>query len=245
MRCLLAILFASIFAFSAQAQYLNISPQGLTAGSTPISGCTSLNMFYNNAGTLGCIAGSSWNVGTSRLNITGSLEVSMNLYALDFWGAGANSRLILRNGATVISSPGSGVFRLGGVDVAAPEAQELGAQNVAAGTINTAGVNFTLTGSRGTGTGSGGNIFFQTAPAGSTGSAQNALVTALTIDGTTGTPIIPSKTVAGLPTCNAGATGALAYVTDQLTACPALDGTFTGGGAVKCLASCNGTAWVH
>jgi hypothetical protein len=53
-----------------------------------------------------------------------------------------------------------------------------------AGTTNTAGANFTIAGSQGTGTGAGGSIVFQTAPAGSTGTAQNALVTALTIDST-------------------------------------------------------------
>lgn len=53
---------------------------------------------------------------------------------------------------------------------------------------------------------------------------------------------VPTYTVAGLP---AGTLGAIAYVTDQLTACPVLDGTFTGGGSVKCFATYNGTAWVH
>lgn len=55
-------------------------------------------------------------------------------------------------------------------------------------------------------------------------------------------PILPGFTVAGLP---AGVTGMIAYVSDQLTACPALGGTFTGGGSVKCRAWYNGTAWVE
>ena len=48
-------------------------------------------------------------------------------------------------------------------------------------------------------------------------------------------------TVAGLP---AGIEGAVSYVTDQLTSCPAFGGTFTGGGSVKCFAFYNGSAWV-
>ncbi len=44
------------------------------------------------------------------------------------------------------------------------------------------GQPFVITGSQGTGTGVGGSIIFQVAPAGSTGTAQNALATALTID---------------------------------------------------------------
>ena len=46
------------------------------------------------------------------------------------------------------------------------------------------GQPFVIRGSRGTGTGPGGDIVFQVAPAGSSGTAQNALATALTIDST-------------------------------------------------------------
>lgn len=72
-------------------------------------------------------------------------------------------------------------LRLGAADAAAPVAQTLGVQSVVAGTTNTAGVDFTIAGSQGTGTGAGGSLVFQVAPAGSTGSTPNALVTALTI----------------------------------------------------------------
>jgi len=72
-------------------------------------------------------------------------------------------------------------LRLGAADAAAPVAQTLSVQSVVAGTTNTAGANLTITGSQGTGTGAGGSIIFQVAPAGGSGSAQNALSTALTI----------------------------------------------------------------
>ena len=49
--------------------------------------------------------------------------------------------------------------------------------------------------------------------------------------------------VASLPA--SPATGAVAYVTDQTTACPSLGGTFTGGGSVKCLAFYNGSSWIY
>lgn len=48
-------------------------------------------------------------------------------------------------------------------------------------------------------------------------------------------------TVAGLPTCNAGATGAVAYVTDATA--PTYNGALTGGGAVVVPVFCNGAAW--
>jgi hypothetical protein len=54
--------------------------------------------------------------------------------------------------------------------------------------------------------------------------------------------IVPaSVTVAALPT---GVEGGLINVSDQLTACPAKGGTFTGGGAVTCLAHFEEGAWV-
>jgi hypothetical protein len=55
-------------------------------------------------------------------------------------------------------------------------AQTLSAQSVVAGTTDTAGQILTIRGSRGTGTGAGGAIAIQTAPAGSTGTSQNAAV---------------------------------------------------------------------
>ena len=78
---------------------------------------------------------------------------------------------------------GAANLALGAADAAAPVAQTLSVQSVVAGTTNTAGANLTITGSQGTGTGAGGSIIFQVAPAGSTGTAQNALSTALTING--------------------------------------------------------------
>ncbi len=80
-----------------------------------------------------------------------------------------------------IERVGAGSLRFGGPDAAAPVAQTSSVQNVVAGTSNAAGANRIIAGSQGTGTGIGGDIIFQTAPAGSSGTAQNALVTALTV----------------------------------------------------------------
>ena len=73
-------------------------------------------------------------------------------------------------------------LQLGAEDAAAPVAQTLSVQSVVTGTTNTAGTDFTIAGSQGTGTGAGGSIIFQVAPVGSSGSAVNALQTAMTID---------------------------------------------------------------
>jgi hypothetical protein len=83
---------------------------------------------------------------------------------------------------TILTRAAAASLQLGAADAAAPVAQTLGVQSVVAGTSNTAGTNFTIKGSAGTGTGAGGSIIFQVAPAGSTGTAQNAFATAMTID---------------------------------------------------------------
>lgn len=83
----------------------------------------------------------------------------------------------------------SGGFALGAADAASPVAQSVVVQNVVMGTTNVAGAALTIKGSQGTGTGVGGSILFQVAAAGTTGSAQNALATVLTIPGASFTAI--------------------------------------------------------
>jgi hypothetical protein len=90
-----------------------------------------------------------------------------------------NDDLILRRAAAA-------TLQLGAADAAAPVAQTFKVQSVVAGTTNTAGTNFTIQGSAGTGTGAGGSIIFQVAPAGSSGSSQNAYVTAMGLNAVAG-----------------------------------------------------------
>lgn len=79
------------------------------------------------------------------------------------------------NGDTILSRNAAATLQLGDADAASPVAQKLLAQSVVAGTTNTAGADLVIGGSKGTGTGAGGKIIFQVAPAGSSGSSQNAL----------------------------------------------------------------------
>lgn len=126
-----------------------------------------------------------------------------------------------------LSSSAAGVVQLGLGDAASPAAQTLSAQSVSAGTSNTAGADTIVGGSRGTGTGAGGALIFQTAPAGTTGTAQNARVTALTINSAglatftggisfTGTTPTPSGT--GSPTMVAGSTDTAGEITSGASA---------------------------
>lgn len=145
-------------------------------------------------------------------------------------------------GNTFIGRAGAANIRQGDIDAAVPVAQTFSTQSVIAGTSNTAGVNRIFAGSQGTGTGIGGSILFQVAKSGISGTAQNPLATGLTIDGTTGYPILPATTtVALLPACNAAARGALGQVSDATA--PTYNAALTGGGAVFVPVYCNGTAW--
>lgn len=123
------------------------------------------------------------------VNSAGSIVSAGNITA------GASNSFVW-NGRSKISSPSDGTITLQnnaatgftklalGSDVAAPTATTIQTNSVVAGTSNTAGTNLTIAGSQGTGTGAGGSILLQVAPAGTTGTSQNALITALTIDST-------------------------------------------------------------
>jgi len=129
-------------------------------------------------------------------------------------------------------STAAATFRFGFDDAASPVAQVLGVQGASGS--NVAGANFTITGSRGTGTGVGGNILFQTAAAGTSGSSQNALATAFTIN-QDGSVQLKSATFANLPT---QADGKLIYCSDCTIASPC-----AGSGTGAMAKGING-AWV-
>lgn len=169
---------------------------------------------------------------------------------------------VYANGAigwSVNASPASGTYdlwlrrgaantlTLGPPDAASPTAQTFAVQNVSTGTSNTNGANFTIAGSKGTGTGTGGSLIFQVSPAGTTGTSQNALATALTIDSTktatfTGAVKTLSTTVSALPSASTAGAGARAFVTDA-TATTFLS-TVAGGGSNKVPVVSDGTNWL-
>jgi hypothetical protein len=97
----------------------------------------------------------------------------------------SSSDSIAWNSDLLLTRKGAANLRFGAADVdGSPVAQTLSVQSTTATTTtnNVAGANLTIQGSQGTGNAAGGSIVFQVAPAGSSGTAQNALATALTID---------------------------------------------------------------
>ena len=157
-------------------------------------------------------------------------------------GAGARVAGNLQIGSTdlYLSRKAGANLQFGDADAAAPVAQTIGPQSVVAGTSNTAGANFTIRGSQGTGTGVGGDIIFQVAPAGSAGTAQNTLAQAMRIYNNKTVVVGAAYTVATLPA--AGTQGRRAWVTDALA--PTFLGALTGGGAVVTPVFDNGTIWI-
>jgi hypothetical protein len=83
----------------------------------------------------------------------------------------------------ILSRRAAANLRFGAADAAAPVAQTLSVQSVVTGTSNTAGANLTITGSQGTGNAAGGRLELQFAPAGSSGTAQNALLRSFSFRG--------------------------------------------------------------
>jgi hypothetical protein len=143
---------------------------------------------------------------------------------------------------TLLTRKGAANWRLGASDAASPVAQTLSVQSVVAGTSNTAGTDTKIEGSQGTGTGAGGSIIFRTAPAGTSGTSQNALADAFSIESAGNIRMLKAFTVATLPA--AGTVGRIARVTDG-DASLAWGATVvnSGSGTTPYLVWDNGTNW--
>jgi hypothetical protein len=87
-------------------------------------------------------------------------------------------------GDTILSRRGAANLRLGAADAATPVAQTLSVQGRTGTDAAATAYPFTIQGAQGTGTGAGGSIVFQVAPAGTAGSTPNGFATALTINST-------------------------------------------------------------
>ena len=140
---------------------------------------------------------------------------------------------------TILMREAAANFRLGAASAASPVAQTLSVQNVVTGTTDTAGANWTLSGSRGTGTGVGGAIIFQTAIATSTGNTPNALSEAFRVNGYGGTRQ-KSVTFTNLP--GSPTNGDYIYCSDCTQTSAFVDTTCVGSGSGAFAFRVNG-AW--
>ena len=175
-------------AVSFTAMKLNVTNTASAAASYlfdyQVGGATRLRLTTAGVLTVGTLPGLADGSGGTLNIVNGAVTVAnfgnANL-ALVSRGLSMGASLGAQD--VILSRRGAANLRFGAADAAAPVAQTLSVQSVVAGTTDTAGANLTITGSQGTGTGAGGSIIFQVAPAaGGSGSLQNALATALTID---------------------------------------------------------------
>lgn len=167
-----------------------------------------------------------------RLDTSGSLTITGSLFTAGSVFAAAGGQ-ISWTGNEVLTSTGASILQLGPADASSLVGQTVQAQSINAGTSNTAGGNWTFKGSRGTGTGIGGQLIFQTAVTGTTGTAVNALVTAATIDG------VQHVTLGGgTPTCGTGCSSIAANATDQRMA-------ITSGAAVTAVTVNFAKTWIN
>ena len=148
---------------------------GATIGSNALA-VTGTGAFSSYISTVGGVGNNGQSPASQGMQYSGSTTV------LVAGGNGAIARLSDNSGHVYIEAI-TGVVTLGGATAAvSPQQMTLNVQNVLAGTSNTAGADLIFAGSQGTGNAAGGRILFKVAPAGSSGSAQNAVYTAIRIE---------------------------------------------------------------
>jgi hypothetical protein len=186
---------------SASASFMDLAGTWNTSG-TPTAIKLNITDTASNAASLLMDLQRS---GTTRFSVskTGAVNLANSdsgngalLLSGGFWGSIDAFSFALKNnngsfvlGASsdlLLTRRGAANLRLGAADTTgttAPTPQFLSAQSWASSTTNNqTGVNFTIDGSQGTGTGAGGSIVFRVAPAGGVSNGvQNALATALVI----------------------------------------------------------------
>lgn len=156
----------------------------------------------------------------------------------------ANSSITVANNAGTssfqLTAPSTNTVQIGPTDAASPVAQTLQAQGSRAGTdSNVGGANLTVTAGNGTGTGTISSLILQSPVAVASGTGAQTQTTGLTIKG--GQAVLPSYTVATLPT---GIKGGMAQVTDG-DASLAWGATVinSGAGATYYQVNYNGSNW--
>jgi hypothetical protein len=174
-------------------------PDGLvTSPGLFFAAATNTGIFRHANGPAVAVGGVRMAVFAGGINIgnAGAFTWSVNS------GADGTSDTILgRESAAVVQQ---------GVDSATPIAQTYKGADARAGTdSNVAGGNLTIAAGRNTGSGTGGSLLFQTAPAGSTGTAAGTLTTRLTIDSTGTSAFSGAVTAPSIVSTNSVTTGNL------------------------------------
>lgn len=163
---------------STNASYMAISSGGIDVRRTGAGSFLDLQFIVGGSQSFGVV-----NASPRRVAVINGGEYSWST------DGAINSTPIAR-----LTAPATGAIQSGAADAAAPVAQALRAQSVVAGTANTSGQNWTQRGSLSTGSGTSGDIIFQTgvAPGGGSSTVQATATTALTIKGETQAVVVAS-----------------------------------------------------
>ena len=219
------------------------SAGAVTFGSTatfptwePISGLTGFGITYATASPTGngftsTAATKKWTLGITASFVELTSDNYIGWQNSTTLSSGNSVDLLLRRSAAAN-------LAFGAADAASPVAQTLSVQNVVAGTSNTAGVDWTFDFSRGTGTGAGGNGIFRGAPAGTSGTSQNALSEAFRINNYGGgrPKSVTFSNLPGSPT-----NGDFIYCSDCAPTSAFVDQTCASGGSGSMAMRINGT----
>lgn len=132
------------------------SANGTIIGGNSPSGFTGnfLDYHLNGGASLFKVASDGTLTASPSLNTTGFIQANGNFPQLQLTKGGT--------GDQISGGLGSGVLQFGNFDAASPVAQILQVQNVSGGTSNTSGVNWTNIASLATGSGTPGDMIFQT-----------------------------------------------------------------------------------
>jgi len=141
---------------------------GLTIGTTTITSGTPGRYLYDNGGVVG--------ERTSAQVLSDIGAQPSGTYA----GLTTNTFTGTQTIPRIIGTQATGTLQLGDADAASPVAQTLQVQSVSSGTSNTAGVDWALSGSSSTGTGTAGNLLLKTSSPGKGASSSTVTITIAT-----------------------------------------------------------------
>ena len=154
----------------------------LGSGTVPSSGNTGMLLqvtnqtsLYYNGGQFGFLTGGNTHLFGTNARFTLSRDFQFS------WSGTANDATAAAD--TFLTRAAAATVQFGAADAAAPVAQTITAQSVVAGTSNTAGVDFSLKLSAGTGSGTGGKFIIYGAPSGAAATTQNTKTAAWGLDG--------------------------------------------------------------
>lgn len=201
---------------------------------TVVSGTSAPNILIA-TGTSLALGGAT--IGSDALGVTGTASISGNFTL-------GTSAQLLWSTDLILTRHGAASLQQGAADVdTSPVAQTFRSQGaLAGGTSDVAGANWTFIASPGKGTGKGGSFVFQTTPAGTTGTAVNAPVTALSLNSFGLIKYGVSFTVSTLPAAGATNIGARTFITDG-AAVPVFGAIVSGSGSLFLPVFSDGTNW--